>query len=65
MLYIDHTNLVVPEKGPDIVRIRSLVNEDNAMMVSWNPVPRNQWRGCITHYTIYVQGPTERYQYGK
>lgn len=66
MIFTNHTNIAVPEKGPDIARIRSLVGVDNAMVVSWNPVPRHQWRGCLTRYTIYVQEPRgSRYTYGK
>ncbi|XP_031430944.1 interleukin-12 receptor subunit beta-2 [Clupea harengus] len=50
----------VPEKGPDVIRNLPLVNEDNTVEVSWMPVPRHQWRGCLRNYTLYVQGPEEK-----
>ncbi|XP_041913611.1 interleukin-12 receptor subunit beta-2 isoform X1 [Alosa sapidissima] len=53
----------VPEKGPDLNRIQSLVTVDNTMLVTWMPIPRQQLRGCLTKYTIYVQGPRTKVPY--
>ena len=61
----ENTNILVPEKGPDVIRNLPLVDEDNTVEVSWMPVPRHQWRGCLRNYTLYVQGPEEKIaQYG-
>ncbi|XP_062412756.1 interleukin-12 receptor subunit beta-2 isoform X2 [Sardina pilchardus] len=45
------------EKGPDLTRIQSLVTVENTMLVTWMPVSRQQLRGCLTKYTMYVEGP--------
>ncbi|KAL2089752.1 hypothetical protein ACEWY4_014440 [Coilia grayii] len=46
-----------PERGPDLIHIRSLVNEDSTVLVAWIPIQRQQWRGCLRKYTIYIQRP--------